>query len=303
MPSVECGAMTDVTVSIVSLNTRALLAACLRTVYASTGVTLDVRVVDNRSTDGSPDMVQQEFASVALIRNSENHGFAAANNMAIRDLSSRYVLLLNPDTEVPPDAIGHMVAFMDATPQAGICGPLVRFPDGRFQSCGYPFPTLLRELRQSKRIGRLARWLVGDDPPLVVPDGPAEREWVDGCCLLIRTAVIREIGLLDEQYFLYAEELDWCFQARKHGWRIFALPGVTIVHHLGQSSGQMSEFSLGCLVETRLRFYRKNHGLLTAATVSAVYMLGCVKQMRNDRQKNAVKLRAALRWWRTLWAT
>ncbi len=295
--------MTDVIVSIVSLNTRALLAACLRTVEGSTGVTLDVRVVDNHSTDGSADMVQQDFPSVGLIRNGENRGFAAANNMAIRDLASRYVLLLNPDTEVPADAIANMVAFMDATPQAAICGPLVRFPDGRFQSCGYPFPTLLREFRQSKRIGRVARWLVGEDPPLDIPDAPVEREWVDGCCLLIRTAVIRQIGLLDEQYFLYAEELDWCFQARRHGWRVFALPGVTIVHHLGSSSGQMSEFSLGCLIETRLRFYRKNHGLLTAAAVSVVYIVGCVKQMRNDRQRSAVKLKAALRWWRTLWAT
>ena len=126
--------MTDATVSIVSLNTRDLLAACLETVLASTGVTLDVRVVDNCSTDGSPDMVRREFPSVRLIRNAENRGFAAANNMAIRDLASRYVLLLNPDTEVPPDAIAGMVAFMDATPDSAICGPLVRFPDGRFQS-------------------------------------------------------------------------------------------------------------------------------------------------------------------------
>lgn len=294
--------MTDVTVSIVSLNTRDLLAACLRTVAASTGVGLDVRVVDNSSRDGSPDMVRAQFPQVRLIQNAENRGFAAANNMAIRDAASRYVLLLNPDTEVPPDAIATMVAFMDATPDVGICGPLVTFPDGRFQSCGYLFPTLLREVRQSKRAGKLVRLIVGDDPPPAVPEAPVERDWVDGCCLMIRRSVIEQIGLLDEQYFLYAEELDWCFQTRQRGWRIFALPQVTIVHHLGQSSTQMSEFSLGCLIETRLRYYRKNHGLLTAAAVSAVYILGCIKQMRNDRQKNAVKLKATLRWWRTVWA-
>lgn len=294
--------MTDVTVSVVSLNTQNLLAACLRTVEASTGVTLDICVVDNHSTDGSTEMVRRDFPAVRLIRNSENRGFAAANNMAIRGVSSRYVLLLNPDTEVPPDAIASMVAFMDRTPDAAMCGPQVRFPDGRFQSCGYLFPTLLREVRQSKRVGSVVRWLVGDDTPSTVPDSPVERDWVDGCCLLIRTSVIEQIGLLDEQYFLYAEELDWCFQARQRGWRIFALPHVTIVHHLGQSSGQMSEFSLGCLIETRLRYYRKNHGLLTAAAVSVVYMLGCIKQMRNDRRKNAVKLKATMRWWRTVWA-
>lgn len=294
--------MTDVTVSIVSLNTRDLLGECLRSVLASTGVSCDVRVVDNHSSDGTPEMVRRTFPNVRLIQNDENRGFAAANNMAIRDASSRYVLLLNPDTEVPPAAIASMVAFMDATPTAGICGPLVRFPDGRFQSCGYLFPTLLREVRQSKRVGKLVRSVVGDDPPPTVPDAPVDRDWVDGCCLMIRRSVIEQIGLLDEQYFLYAEELDWCFQARQRGWRIFALPHITIVHHLGQSSGQMSEFSLGCLIDTRLRYYRKNHGLLTAAAVSAVYILGCVKQMRNDRVKNAIKLKATLRWWRTVWA-
>jgi N-acetylglucosaminyl-diphospho-decaprenol L-rhamnosyltransferase len=292
--------MIDVTVAIVSLNTRDLLAACLRSVFASTGVSLDVWVVDNRSTDGSAEMVARDFPSARLVRNDTNRGFAAANNVAIRDARSRYVLLLNPDTVIPHDAIRELVAFMDAHPKAGICGPQVRFPDGRFQSCGYRFPTLAGEIRQSKRSGALMRRLVGEETPLEVPGHPVEREWVDGCCLLIRASTVKEIGLLDEQYFLYAEELDWCFQARACGWQVYAVPPVTIVHYLGQSSSQISDFSLGCLVETRLRYYRKNHGVGTAAVISVVYILGCLKQLRNDPRKNTVKLRAALRWWWTL---
>lgn len=293
-------AVCDVTVSIVSLNTRDLLAASLRSVLASIGVSFEVCVVDNKSKDGTPEMVAREFPSVRLIRNDSNRGFAAANNVAIREAAGRYILLLNPDTIVPPEMLQGMVAFMDRNPATGICGPRVHFPDGRFQSCGYRFPTLLGEIRQSRNLGRLIRRVVGEATAPTIPSAPFEVDWIDGCCLLIRREVVEQIGLLDEQYFLYGEELDWCFRARQSGWTIHALPQIEMVHYLGQSSSQMSDFSLAHLIETRLRYYRKHHGLATAVATSLVYAAGCLKQISKNRRKQWVKLRATMRWWRSL---
>jgi GT2 family glycosyltransferase len=290
----------DVTISIVSLNTRELLANCLRSVMATTGLAFDVHVVDNGSSDGSAAMVAVEFPEARLTESEWNRGFAAANNCAIREADSRYVLLLNPDTLVSPETIARLVSFMDRHPGVGICGPKILFPDGRFQSCGYRFPTLMSEVRQSKNVHKVLRRLLGEESPLSVESAPFDVDWVDGACFLVRREVIREIGLLDEQFFLYAEELDWCFRARKEGWRIAAVPDVEMIHYQGQSSGQMSDFSLAHLVETRLRYYRKHHGVGIATVTSLVYAAGCLQQFKRDRRKASVKLRATLRWWRTL---
>lgn len=290
----------DVSVVIVSLNTRDLLAACLRSVFASAGVAFEVFVVDNGSTDHSALMVARDFPTVHLICNPDNRGFAAANNVAIWNAVGRYVLLLNPDTEIEPDTLMQMASFMDSHSDAGICGPCIDFPDGRFQSCGYRFPTLWSEIRQSKNLDRIVRAMVGVDPPQMLQATPFPTDWVDGACLLIRRQAISDVGLLDEQYFLYAEELDWCFRVKKAGWGIFALPAVGIIHHQGQSSAQMSDFSLGLLVETRLRYYRKNHGLPSALITSLFYIAAAVRQLNRNRAKQLVKLRATLRWWRSL---
>jgi N-acetylglucosaminyl-diphospho-decaprenol L-rhamnosyltransferase len=293
----------DVTISIVSLNTRELLAACLRAVLASSGVSYDIGVVDNGSVDGSPEMIEREFPSVRLVRSEENLGFAAANNLVIRAAAGRYVLLLNPDTVVAPDTFQQLVRFMDDRTDVGICGPRITFPDGRFQSCGYPFPTLLGEVRQSRNLPTVLRRMLGPEPRPRAHAAPFEVDWVDGACLLIRREVIAKIGPLDEQYFLYAEELDWCFQARRAGWLVYALPHVSMIHHQGQSSAQMSEFSLAHLIETRLRYYRKNHGVVVAIATSLVYIAGALKQFRRNRRKETVKIRATARWWRSLLTT
>jgi hypothetical protein len=292
----------DVTVSIVSLDTRGLLEACLRSVDASVGVSVDVCVVDNGSSDGSTSMVAERFPGVDLVCHSENRGFAAANNVALARARGRYVLLLNPDAELRPASLGRMVAYMDAHARVGICGPRIEFPDGRFQSCGYAYPTLVGEIRQSRRLDRLFRYVVGDDDPPAAPTVPGPVDWVDGACLLIRREAVEQIGLLDEQYFLYAEELDWCRRAWGHGWQVFALPDVTVIHHQGQSSAQLSDASLGYLIETRLRYYHKHDGLLCAAATSLVYVAGCLRQLHRTPRKEKVKLRATARWWRSLLA-
>jgi N-acetylglucosaminyl-diphospho-decaprenol L-rhamnosyltransferase len=288
--------MPDVSIVIVSFNTRELLRACLKSVMASNAVSLEVFVVDNNSSDKSAEMVEAEFPRVTLIRNSENRGFAAANNLALPRAAGHYVLLLNPDTVVQSDTLIRLVAFMDSQPSAGICGPKVLNSDGSLQSCGYTYPTILSEIRQSKNINKLIRLFVGEAPTFPPTDQPRQAEWVDGCCLMIRRSVIEQIGLLDEQYFLYAEELDWCFNAHKHGWAIYTVPSAQMTHHQGKSSEQKRDSSLALLIETRLSFYRKNYGALNALMISIVYVLGCLKQLNREPQKSKVKLRAVMHW-------
>jgi len=290
----------DVTVSIVSFNTCDLLRSCLQSVSATAGVSCEVFVVDNGSSDGSTDMVAREFPDVQLIASPENRGFAAANNLAIERARGRYILLLNPDTIVFPGTIAAMAGFLDQHREAGICGPRILFPDGTFQSCGYNFPTPLTEVRMSKNVGKAIRAIVGDDPPPPSGTVPYECDWVDGACLMVRRAVIDQIGPLDEQYFLYTEELDWCCNARRAGWKVYALPQVEMLHHRGKSSEQVSDRSLALLVETKLRYFRKNHGPVTAVFVSLVNAAGFVKQMRRDPRKNRAKLRGVRQFWASL---
>jgi GT2 family glycosyltransferase len=290
----------DVSVSIVSYNTRDLLRACLQSVAASVGTSYEVLVVDNGSSDGSPAMVTREFPRAQLIQSADNRGFAAANNIALRRGRGRYILLLNPDAAVLGSTIADMAGFLDAHPDAGICGPKVLFPDGTFQSCGYNFPTPLTEVRTSRNVGRVTRFLVGDEAAPPSGQAPYECDWVDGCCLMVRKAVIDDIGPLDEQYFLYTEEVDWCFSARKAGWRIYALPEVQMLHHRGRSSEQVSDWSLALLVETKLRYFRKHHGLPTAMLVSLINAAGFVKRLVEEPRKNRAKLRGVRQFWASL---
>jgi GT2 family glycosyltransferase len=176
----------DVTVSIVSFNTCDLLRSCLQSVAATTGVSCEVFVVDNGSSDGSTDMVAREFPAVQLIASPENRGFAAANNAAIERAHGRYVLLLNPDTIVFPGTIAAMAGFLDGHQEAGICGPKILFPDRTFQSCGYNFPTPLTEVRMSKNVGKAIRAIVGDEPAPPSGSAPYQCDWVDGACLMVR---------------------------------------------------------------------------------------------------------------------
>jgi hypothetical protein len=143
--------------------------------------------------------------------------------------------------------------------------------------------------------------LIGDAPKLRQSTAPFEADWVDGACFLIRRETIDEIGLLDEQFFLYNEELDWCRRARTAGWCVYALPTVEMIHHQGKSSSQISDASLSLLVETRLRYYRKTYGTAMAALTSLLYVAAFLKQLTSDPGAK-VKLRATVRWWRTLGA-
>jgi N-acetylglucosaminyl-diphospho-decaprenol L-rhamnosyltransferase len=301
-PAVPEGpAVPDVSVVIVSYNTCALLDGCLRSVQASTGVTLETWVVDNASPDGSADHVAATFPDVRLIRNGANRGFAAANNLAIAAAGGRYLLLLNPDTVVRQNTVARLTEFLDGHPAIGITGPRVLNRDGSIQSCGYRYPTLAREIAMS-RDGRRAAG--GRRPePADALEVSRDVDWIDGCCLMIRRAVVDRIGPLDERFFLYAEELDWCRTAGAAGVRIATCPSAAMTHFGGQSTAQVKGQSLAMFIETRLRYYHKHDGLPTATLVAAMYALGCARHWRGERDKSRAKLLGIQRWWQGRGAT
>lgn len=268
-------------VVIVSYNTRDVLRSCLasvRTAAVALGetVALDVAVVDNGSIDGSGDMVAHEFPTFTLYRAQENLGFARANNLALQrmgisgaddsPLPADLVLLLNPDTIVTAEALARMVAVFDTRPAAGVTGARLAYGDGTFQHGAFGFPGVAQVLIDlwlprampgrhrivnSQANGRYAASLWNGDAPFVV-------DFVLGAALMARASLFRQLGGLDEGYFMYCEEMDWCLRAREAGWEVLSHPRAIIVHLEGQSSRQVRWGSLERLWRSRMRFYEKN---------------------------------------------
>lgn len=256
----------DVSIIIVSWNTRDLLRNCLRSIQQQTvHHSFEVFVVDNASRDGSAAMVRDQFPAVHLIANSDNRGFAAANNQAIREARGRYVLLLNPDTIILDRAIERSVTFADVHPDTAVVGCQVWSDDNTVQRTGFAFPGpvnlilalsgLSRLLPRSKLFGRpeLGWWN---------RDTETDLEVVSGMFMLVRRTAIEQVGLLDEDYFVYAEEADWCFRFAKAGWRRRFTPAARILHldGGGKSSGQVSARMYVQLQKSLLIYFRKNLG-------------------------------------------
>ncbi len=259
---------------IVSWNVRERLRACLASLraYPSARCPQQIIVVDNASTDGSADMVRAEFPEVQLIANPTNRGFTGGNNDGLRwiqtmsaqsEIAPRYVLLLNPDTEVTPSALDALIACAEAQPQAAVVGPQLRYPDGRLQSSRRRFPTLLTAIFESTPLQRhaprslLARYYALD----LADDQPAEVDWVVGAAMLVRWAALQEVGWLDEQtFFMYSEELDWCRRFKRSGWRVLYCPSAQVIHHEAQSSGQAVAQRIVHFNASKVRYFAKHHG-------------------------------------------
>jgi GT2 family glycosyltransferase len=214
-----------------------------------------VIVVDNASTDGSPDMVSREFPGVILLRNETNAGFAAANNQALPLAQGKFVLLLNPDTEVRSGALETMMAFLRDHPQAGAVGPLLLNPDGSWQKSAFPFYGFWRSLVENRLVD-LIRPLPGQ------PSEDSPVDWVIGAALMTRREVLEEVGPLDERFFMYGEETDWQIRLRRAGYQVYLLPSAQVVHHGGQASRQARR-------QAMWNDYRGRH-LLLAKHYSAV---------------------------------
>ena len=254
--------MVDLTVIIVSWNVRELLRRCLESLALARG-TMDVIVVDNASTDGSPDMVRTEFPHAHLVRNDANRGFPAANNQGLSLSQGRTLLLLNPDTEMVGDALATMVSYMDAHPGVGALGPQLRYPDGSLQSSRRRFPTLGTALVESTVVQEwwkdnriLRRYYMSDTPD----DAIQPVDWVVGACLLVRREAYEQAGGLDEGFFMYSEEMDWCRRIKGAGWEIVYLPTATVIHHEGKSSEQVVAERHIRFHSSKVRYFLKHHG-------------------------------------------
>lgn len=232
-------AAVDVSICMVSNNTRDYLRGCLQSIAEHpSALSIEIIITDNGSTDGTQAMLADEFPHVRLIQNAQDEGFTRPTNQAMRQASGRHLLLLNPDTIVHPGAIERLVQFLEDHPKAGICGPKVLNRDGTLQkSCrrgiarpwaAFAYHTRLAALFPKSKFfnGYLLTHLDEDETNLV--DG------VSGACMLIRRAVVEQIGYLDERYFAYQEEADYCFQAQKAGWQIYYVPTARITHFGGK---------------------------------------------------------------------
>lgn len=266
----------DLSIIIVSWNTRALTASCLTTLLADlNGIEAEVFVVDNASTDGSADFVATHFPTVHLIRNTENVGFSRANNQALPLCRGRWVILLNSDTETRPGAMRALLAAADADPKIGMVGPLLLNGDGTIQQSWSRYVGPAREF-----LGRHDR---SEAPPslrdaIVPPDAALEPfpvGWLGGACLMARREGIERVGPLDEGYFMYCEEMDWCRRFRQAGWDIRLVPEARVVHLGGQSSRQVSQATRERLAASKIRYYQL-HGqpwdVVTARALGALFL-------------------------------
>jgi GT2 family glycosyltransferase len=259
----------DLSIVIVSWNVNDLLRRCVRSVMDSLssgrqgGLAWQLIVVDNASSDGTVEMLRQEYPQVELIANQGNLGFTAGNNQGISLSDGRYVLLLNPDTEVVEDALWQMVGYMDQHDRVGALGPQLLYPDGTVQSSRRRFPgldtaflegTFLQPLFPNS--GILRRYYVRDR----ADDETQEVDWLVGACLLVRRAALEEVGSLDERFFMYSEELDWCYRAKTRGWKVVYLPTARVIHHEGRSSEQVPPVRHVQFQRSKVLFFRKHHG-------------------------------------------
>ena len=263
-------------VVIVSFRSAALLRRCLASLRAHPPlVPMSVHVVDNDSRDGTASMVEREFPEVALTRAGRNLGFAAATNLAIVHTAGEFVLVLNPDTEVTDGALDRLLAVMSARSEVGICGPYLERPDGGFDHAARrSFPTPLSALGHFTGIGRrLDRGVLAAYRAPDVRAGPVDA--VNGACMLIRRDALARVGLFDEGYWMYMEDLDLCFRFAEAGWVTWYEPQATVIHLKAGTSGPIRGPRLNYAFHYGMfRFYRKHYAPRRSALTNGVVYAG-----------------------------
>jgi GT2 family glycosyltransferase len=263
----------DVSIIIVNWNTRDILRDCLNSVYGNAkGLEIEVIVVDNASGDGSAEMVRPEFPEVRLIANSDNKGFAAANNQGIKAARGRYVLPLNSDTIVLDDAIARVVCIADDNPEAAVIGCRVLNSDRTMQPTCFMFPSILNMVLSSTYLYKLfpkSKFFGRERMTWWDRNDPRQVDVVTGCFMLVRTDAIKQVGMMDERFFMYGEETDWCYRFKRAGWKVLFTPTAEIVHLGGASSKQIKPEMILQLRGSILLFLAK-HGS------RFVYCLACL---------------------------
>jgi len=295
-------------VIIVNWNTKEFLLRCLESVRQTVkGLGAEVFVVDNGSTDGSGAAVRERFPEVGLIENPMNLGFARANNQALSRTRAKYSLLLNPDTKVKGEAIERLFSFMETHSEAGVAGGQLLNSDGSKQNAIANFPSFATELLNKNLLRRM---FPNRFPGKVrsYPE-PIEVDSVIGAGMMVRREAMEQVGLLDEDYFLFLEETDWCYRMKKAGWKIYYVPQAEIYHFQGRSAEREKKRARVEYYRSRYLFFKKNRGglqwalLLTglilrlwveliSMSVACFFTLCLVKKWRSK-----LSIYAYLMWW------
>ena len=268
-----------ISIIIVSWNTARLLENCLASILANPPASpFESWVVDNASTDDSPRMVHEKFPQVHLIENRENVGFARANNQAIQRCTGKYILVLNPDTLVSSGALQALVDFLDKHPEAGAAGARILKPDGSLQISSHPRPTLSRELWRLFHLDALSPYAMYPVTKWET-NQPQEVDVLGGACLLLRKEVLEQVGFLDEDYFIYSEEVDLCYRIQRAGWRIYWVPQAEVVHFGGQSTQQVPTEMFLNLYHSNIKYFRKHYGWLAAQIYKLILRIAALSRL------------------------
>jgi hypothetical protein len=286
----------DVSIIIVSWNVAADLAACLRSIDAAPKPVTEIIVVDSASADETVSMLRRDFPHVVLFAQTENVGFTKGNNIGLRAARGRCLFLLNPDTEIIGDAITRMMAYLDANPHIAMIGAHTLNSDGTYQPTRRHFPTLASELIESiwfaPRLKRLPSHFPLGQPD---PDSTHEVDWVQGSALMARRAVYEHIGGLDEQFFMFSEEVDWCKRACLAGWKTAYVGNARIVHHGGRSTEQTGAHVHIYYQVSKIRYFKKHHGALSAQILRWYILANYAIQWIIESTKSALGHRPDMR--------
>jgi hypothetical protein len=299
--------MVEVSISIVNFNTKGPLKKCLESIKKNIkGIDYEVIVADNNSCDGSVEMLKNEFGFVKLITNKENKGATVAKNQIFKEAKGEYILILDSDVEILPQTVEKMVNFMEKNPETGILGPKVLFPNGRQQhSCNKSIPNLWSSFLNkflffANLRYKFYRSKIGDLYLKKRYNRIEEFSWLGGMCLLVRREVINQIGGMDENFFIYYDDTDFCWRAKNMGWKIYYLPSVSVIHHLSKGVRQFSEFLYPKIFESELYFFKKHYGKSHLKVCALFIQMGMILRILISFlflfKKNSFKKRIKVYW-------
>jgi len=270
----------DLSIVIVSYNTREMLRDCLNALPAGAqGLTTEVFVVDNNSPDGSIEMVQKEFPSAICIANRDNAGFTKANNQALKLAQGEFVVILNPDTETELRSMTTLVNFLREHPDTVAVGPKLLNTDGSLQHNGRRFPTPYREFLGHSGLANWNRVKFDREMEYGREDFNllAEVDQVSGACMMVPKRVMDEVGMLSEDFYMYYEEVEWCWRIRQAGYKVYYVPNARVVHHWMGSVRQASHAMTARMFKSALTYYQKTGTPRQRLAIRGVIVMGLAK--------------------------
>ncbi len=271
--------MPDITVSIVNWNTAHELQECLDSIISQQGIDFDITVVDNASSDNSVDMLTTTyFGKLTLIANSANIGFGKAHNQALRQSNSRYFMIINPDSKfTDPNTLSRIIEYMDSNKEIGMLGPKILNTDGSLQYSARRFPSMIAGMFRNTWLDKLfpsnkfvKSYLMSDWSHEEI----SNVDWLSGAALVVRREMVNKIGMLDERFFMYCEDIDWCKRAHDAGWKVVYYPLVSVLHRIGAASDKDPYNAIRRHHRSMLQYFLKYNATKPAVLLTPLVMLG-----------------------------